>query len=128
MPEEATPMARRDEHLVSRPRADRGLAIRRLRRLRPLLEPVEERHLLSTFVVSTLSDTGPGSLREAIDGVNGSPGPNEIDFTVAGTIFLNNGGLPEVENPVLIDGTTAPGFAGRPVVEVECRQNVGIQF
>src|SRR5205807_9676919 len=61
---------------------------------------------------------GPGSLRDAIASVN-SFQANEIDFSVAGVIQLTSGALPAIANTVKIDGSTAPGFAGSPVVEID---------
>ena len=37
------------------------------RRYRPEFMPLEGRALLSTFTVSNLNDSGPGSLRAAVD-------------------------------------------------------------
>ena len=46
-----------------------------------------------TFVVTNLNDPGAGSLRQAINDSNLTPGPDEIVFQegLAGTIFLNLG-------------------------------------
>ena len=51
-----------------------------------LLEPVEERLLLSIITVTTTSDSGPGTtLRDAITMANGNSSgvPDTIDFNVA---------------------------------------------
>lgn len=47
----------------------------------------------TTFVVTNLNDPGAGSLREAIDNSNLSPGPDKIVFSegLSGTIVLNLG-------------------------------------
>ena len=45
-------------------------------------------------------------------------GPDTITFGVAGTIKPENP-LPELEEEVEIDATTAPGWEGEPVVELD---------
>src|SRR5262249_55444478 len=82
---------------------------------RPRLEALEGRWLPSAFLVTTADDAGAGSLRQAILDANATPGANEIDFAIgkggAQTIRPATA-LPAVTNPVVIDGTTQPGFAG----------------
>jgi parallel beta-helix repeat protein len=85
---------------------------------------------LSTFTVSNLSDSGAGSLREAINAVNGQPpgSSSVIDFNVSGTITLGSA-LPTITNAVTIDATSAPpGYAGTPLVELNCNNNAGLVF
>ena len=96
-------------------------------RRRPLLELMEDRTLLSTFVVSNTDDSGPGSLRQAIlDSNNDSGATNTIDFDIAGpgvqTIFPL-ATLPAISSPVLIDGMSQPGFAGTPLIELNGSQD-----
>jgi hypothetical protein len=86
---------------------------------RPRLESLETRLTPTTYTVSSLADSSAGSLRAAITSVNADNTPDEIDFSVAGVIQLTSGALPAITNAVTIDGTTAPGFAGAPVVEVD---------
>jgi titin len=89
---------------------------------RPRLESLEERWLPSTFLVTSTDDAGAGSLRQAILDANATPGTNEIDFAVgdggAQTIRPRTA-LPAVTNPVVLDGTTQPGFAGAPLIELD---------
>src|SRR5262245_66411042 len=56
-----------------------------------------------TFDVNTLSDSGPGSLRQAILEANASPGDDAITFSVTGTITLSNA-LPTVTDALNIAG------------------------
>ena len=84
---------------------------------RPRLESLETRLTPTTYAVSSLADSGAGSLRAAITSINGDTTADEIDFAVAGVIQLASA-LPAITNTVKIDGTTAPGFAGAPVVEL----------
>ncbi len=51
----------------------------RRNRLRPTLQALEERQLLSTFTVSNTNDSGTGSLRYEI-GLANAEGTNTIDF------------------------------------------------
>jgi hypothetical protein len=82
---------------------------------------------LSAFTVINLNDHGNGSLRQAILNANTNPGADTIQFGVAGTIELTSA-LPTITGTVNIDGTTAPGFAGTPQVEVNFNNFAGLQF
>ena len=95
-------------------------------RLRPRLEVMEDRTLLSTFVVSNTGDSGPGSLRQAILDSNTpperrtrststSPGPGVQTIEPLTS-------LPAITNPVLIDGLSQPGYAGTPLIELSGSQ------
>src|SRR6266540_213772 len=46
----------------------------------PRLEVLEDRTVPSTFTVTTLADSGPGSLRAAITAANTNPGADVIRF------------------------------------------------
>jgi hypothetical protein len=67
-----------------------------------------------TFPVTNNHDTGDGSLRNAILLVNASPGPDKIAFTLdsAQQTIQPLSALAAVTDPVTIDGTTQPGWAG----------------
>jgi len=78
----------------------------------------------ATFTVSNLNDSGPGSLRQAILEANGSTG-NSVAFSVNGTITLNSP-LPAIGQTMTVDGTTAPGYAGAPVVAVDFNGATGL--
>jgi hypothetical protein len=81
---------------------------------------------MSIFTVSSLSDSGPGSLRAAITSANGDSGsPTVINFTVNGTITLNSA-LPALTHSTKIDATSTPG--GPPVVEIDCNHHAGLTF
>ncbi|MGI9106493.1 MAG: Calx-beta domain-containing protein [Pyrinomonadaceae bacterium] len=74
----------------------------------------------STVVINT-NDAGPGSLRDAILNSNSNPGVDTIRFQIgsgAQTIRLLSA-LPTITDPVVIDGTTQPGFTGTPLVEID---------
>jgi len=74
-----------------------------------------------TFTVTNTNTIGPGSLRQAILDANANPGADTIVFNIPGagvhTIMLAFF-LPTITDPVTIDGTTQPGFAGSPIIEL----------
>jgi hypothetical protein len=101
----------------------RGQSIR-IRRFRPSFEPLEERALPSTFMVTNTNDHGAGSLRAAMLQVN-RDAVNQvdvIDFNIAGagvhTIKLQSE-LPILKHPVNVDGTSQPGYAGSPLIALD---------
>ena len=75
-----------------------------------------------TIEVTTTADSGPGSLRQAINQSNGDAG--DVDRIV---FNIGAGGpqtivpltpLPAIEQPAIVDGTTQPGFSGAPIIEL----------
>ena|GEM_PF-1154067 len=78
----------------------------------------------SNFVVSTLDDSGPGSLREAIEVANASETHDTISFSVSGTIevltplpvFDGDGGAITDDGFVIL-GATAPGGAHSVILD-----------
>jgi len=90
---------------------------------------MEDRTLLSTFLVSNTGDSGPGSLRQAIVDSNNAVGAtNTIDFDIPGTgvqSIVPLSSLPAITNPVLIDGTSQPGYGGTPLIELSGSQAGG---
>jgi hypothetical protein len=68
------------------------------------------------FTVTNTNDVGPGSLRQAILDSNASPGPpgtiNSIEFNISGSgvhTIIPATQLPDIVQPVMIDGYTQPG-------------------
>ena len=92
------------------------------------LEVLESRDLLATFTVTNLKNAGTGSFRQAIIEANKQPGADTIDFGVAGTIRISRTSLPAITNNVTIDGTTAPGWNGSPVVTINFQGSKGLNF
>jgi hypothetical protein len=80
-----------------------GMATRSLE-----FEFLEDRNVPATFTVSTTADSGPGSLRDAINQSNAAAGSNLIQFApgVTGTITLTTGEL-LINNSVSILGPGA---------------------
>jgi hypothetical protein len=88
----------------------------------------------STFTVTNTADSGAGSFRQAILNANANSGTNSIVFQISGTppftITLASV-LPAITSPVIIDATTQPGFAGKPVIEISgaaASGNAGLRF
>lgn len=93
-------------------------------------ERLESRRALvaSIFTVTTLADSGAGSLRQAILDANAAPGFDHIDFAVAGVIRVGASALPAITDGVAINGTTAPGYAGSPVIRVDFQNTPGLSL
>jgi uncharacterized repeat protein (TIGR01451 family)/CSLREA domain-containing protein len=82
----------------------------------------------TTFTVNTTDDSsnlcdpnGTCTLRGAITAANANPGADTIAFNIPGsgihTITVLSG-LPAITDAVTIDGSTQPGYAGTPVIEI----------
>lgn len=75
-----------------------------------------------SFVVTNANNHGTGSLREAITNANATLGADTIVFNIPGPgvkiINLVNA-LPDITESVVIDGSTQPGYAGSPLVELD---------
>ncbi len=75
----------------------------------------------ATLIVSNTSASGPGSFQQAIIDANATNGLDTIVFQIPGagvhTIAPTNA-LPPITDSVVIDGTTQPGFAGTPLIEL----------
>jgi len=67
---------------------------------------VRPAYAANNYVVSSLNDTGSGSLRDAITQVNGGAGGDTITFSVTGTILLGSA-LPQIGQNVTITGPGA---------------------
>jgi hypothetical protein len=75
----------------------------------------------TTFTVTNTSDSGPGSLRQAITDANSNAGPDAIHFNIPGSDPNCDAGgvctiapasqLPDISDALTIDGYTQPGAA-----------------
>lgn len=79
-----------------------------------------------TYVVSTLADSGAGSLRQAILDANAAVGTDQITFSVAGTVQVGDTALPAITGTTVVDGTTAPGYSTKPVVRIDFQNTAGL--
>jgi hypothetical protein len=97
-----------------RSNAERSEAsVGRRKRSRAIAEPLELRVLLTTYTVTNTSDSGPGSLRQAILNANANPGADTILFNIPGSgvqTIAPLTDLPAISDPVTIAGTTQPGY------------------
>ncbi len=74
--------------------------------------PIDTLTVTALLVVTNTSDSGPGSLRQAILNANANPGVDTIDFAIPGTgvhTISPASALPTITDPVVIDGYTQPG-------------------
>jgi len=65
------------------------------------------------FTVTNTSDQGPGSLHQAITDANAAAGSDRIVFSIPGSgihvIDVSGNALPEITDPLIVDGYTQPG-------------------
>jgi CSLREA domain-containing protein len=83
---------------------------------------------LVTYIVNTTDDDNDGvcdedhcSLREALNTANSILSASLIKFNISGEppyIIQPQSALPDITAPVIIDGTTQPGYNGTPVIEL----------
>lgn len=93
----------------------------KVQQFRPRLEFLEDRLAPATFAVLNTNNAGLDSLRQAILDANASPGADLITFNIGGggvQTIAPTSGLPTISDPVTVDGTTQPGFAGSPIIEL----------
>lgn len=79
----------------------------------------------ANFTVTNATDSGPGSLRQAILDANSNAGLDTISFNIPGSgvrTISPLSALPDITDSLTIDGTTQPGFAGVPLIEIEGTQ------
>jgi streptogramin lyase len=114
---------------------------------RPRLEVLEDRTLLSPYIVTTTADSGPGSLRDAITQINAdtnhalyaspsNPNVDEIDFNITAASDAAGDGtgynavtgvatiqpqsaLPTITAPVVLNAASQSGYASKPVIVLD---------
>jgi parallel beta-helix repeat protein len=76
--------------------------------------------IAAIFTVINTNDSGPGSLRQAILGANANSGLDTIAFSIGSgpQTIAPLSPLPTITDPVIVDGTTQPGYAGAPLIEL----------
>jgi hypothetical protein len=84
------------------------------------IENLERRELFATIVVTNVNNSGAGSLRDAISLANKYTDHDTIKFNIGwGAKSIQPlTALPYIRSPLTIDGTTQPGFAGKPIIEL----------
>jgi hypothetical protein len=85
-----------------------------------VFEPLEGRTLLSAYAVTNTLDAGPGSLRQAMLDANKHAGPDAIQFSIGSgpRTIAPLTALPTLTDPVVLDATSQPGYAGKPLIEL----------
>lgn len=75
----------------------------------------------AVFTVTSTADSGPGSLRQALLDAEATPGPDMVRFQLPGagpfTLSLQSP-LPAIREPLILDGSTQPGYTGTPLIEL----------
>jgi hypothetical protein len=73
----------------------------------------------ATFTVTNTADSGPGSLRQAVADANSTGEPDAVAFAIgSGPQTISLASTLEVSQPLHLDGTTQPSYAGSPLVRV----------
>jgi len=75
----------------------------------------------ATFTVTNTNDSGAGSFRQAILNADATLAADTIEFNIPGGgvhTITPAFSLPTISRTVTIDGTTQPGYAGVPVIEI----------
>ena len=76
-----------------------------------------------TFTVTNNNDSGAGSLRQAIgDAANAGGGTIAFNLPSTPAKIMLESVLPDITNLMAIDATTQPGYAGKPLVEIDGRR------
>jgi parallel beta-helix repeat protein len=73
------------------------------------------------YTVTNTSNSGTGSLRQAIIDANGRAGADTIRFNISGSGVRSisvSTALPSISSPVVIDGWSNPGYISTPVIEL----------
>ena len=91
----------------------------------PTLYKLENRIVPSTFTVSSLANSGAGTLRQAIISANSNPGPDSITFTTTGIITLTSD-LTPITGPVDINALSGSGTT--PTIELNANGHGAFQF
>jgi parallel beta-helix repeat protein len=85
------------------------------------VEALESRVLLTVFTVTNANDSGAGSLRDALTKSNTTVGVDTISFNISSSskVIHLTSALPDLWDPGIMDGTTQPGYAGKPLVQID---------
>ncbi len=128
MPKSHEPHAKRDTaRIKTGEQRIRSLKSRKKKyqSFQPDFHDLERRLMPATFLVNTTADSDVGSLRQAIIDSNATPGLNTIDFNIGSVgseqTIVASSGMPNITNPVLVDGWSqgGPGYAGVPLVQID---------
>ncbi len=73
-----------------------------------------------SFLVVNANDSDAGSLRQVLLNANANPGTDDIRFSIPGNglVISPDSALPLITDPVVLDGTSQPGWSGTPLIEL----------
>ena len=85
-----------------------------------VIEPLEDRLLMAVFTVINTNDSGVGSLRWAISQTGTVAGLNTVAFNISSADkTIRPTSSFDLWSPAIIDATTQPGYAGKPLVTID---------
>jgi parallel beta-helix repeat protein len=87
--------------------------------------------LAATMTVTNTADSGAGSLRQAILDANSNAGADTIAFNIPGSgpfLIVPLTLLPPLAGETTLDGTTQPGYAGMPLIELSTFSGAGLRM
>lgn len=75
----------------------------------------------ATYTVTNTNDSGSESLRQAILDANANTGTDTIAFNINSGVqaIRPTSALPVITDPIIIDGSTQPGFSGTPLIVID---------
>src|ERR1043165_5952463 len=75
----------------------------------------------AVFSVTNTNDSGAGSLRQAITDASASAVTASVAFNLPSTPAKISvlSALPEINDLTTVDATTQPGYAGKPLIEID---------
>jgi hypothetical protein len=75
----------------------------------------------ATFTVINTDDSGTGSLRQAIIDANATSGTDTVAFSISSGVQTINPitQFPDITDPIVINGSTQPGFVGQPLIVID---------
>ena len=98
------------------------------------IETLEPRTVLATFMVASVADAGPQTLRDAILKANATPGADVIQFAIPAAatspVIVPATPLPTITDSVSIDARSQPGLslAGTALFRNRAASYDGLQF
>jgi len=75
----------------------------------------------TVYTVTSTSNSGTGTLRQAITDANNHAGADTISFNISGTgvkTITPTSALPQITGQVILDASTQPGYAGTPLIRI----------
>jgi CSLREA domain-containing protein len=83
--------------------------------------------MLAALLNAVVDGCAAGQAGPAVDVIKFNIGGGGVQTITINKIDNNNVGLPEILDPLIIDGTTQPGFAGTPLIELRRGTGPGME-